>query len=92
MNTTRYASHYLRLGIYRVRFPLIELKNGRLSGLSVFEKECANTLFINGEIVLQHTNYPIPKPLETHDITISELYMLLNGIDWASVEIHIPNT
>lgn len=69
-HTTRYASHYLRLGSWRCTYPLLTRCDDGTIQLEPFSQEVASTIFVNGEIRLVCPDYPLQSSYE--DISLEQ--------------------
>lgn len=70
---THYAAHYLRLGDYALRYPLLSLEGVRVISLGRFTEERESTIFLDGILHLEHSTYPETEGAELSQLRLVEL-------------------
>lgn len=88
MPAVGYAAHSLRLGQYRLKYPLIRVADGLLLSIEHFTEEVERVSFINGVIHLRHRDFP-EDMAELQDISLDALLALL-GTNLSEVELSLP--
>lgn len=75
-----------------MRYPLLEMEGEELVGIDRFEREVAGTIFVDGTIILRHSDYPQTlglADLDCVEIDQSSLQVFLS-IHKANVEVVLP--
>lgn len=75
----KYAGHYLRLGKFRMKYPLLDIRNGKVCHVSLFTEEAENTIFINGTILLKHNDFLSFDEDELQDVDLNFLRQIINN-------------